>query len=74
MDQERKICSLQNAKIKRLVALQKKSSERRAQGVFVVEGRREITHCMHAGYQMVALYYCPMMWNQIPQKRMSSVC
>lgn len=65
MDQERKICSLQNAKIKRLVALQKKSSERRAQGVFVVEGRREITHCMHAGYQMVALYYCPEIYNDV---------
>ena len=65
MDQERKICSLQNAKIKRLVALQKKSSERRAQGVFVVEGRREITHCMKAGYQIVALYYCPEIYNDV---------
>lgn len=65
MRQEQKICSLQNTKVKRLVALQKKSSERRQQGVFVVEGRREITHCMHSGYQMVALYYCPEIYNDV---------
>ncbi len=65
MRQEQKICSLQNTKVKRLVALQKKSSERRQQGVFVVEGRREITHCMQAGYQIVALYYCPEIYNDV---------
>ena len=63
--QERKISSLQNAKIKRLVALQKKSSERRSQGVFVVEGRREITHCMKAHYTIVALYYCPEIYHAV---------
>lgn len=65
MEQERRISSLQNTKVKRLVALQKKSSERRSQGVFVVEGRREITHCMNAGYKIVALYYCPAIYNDI---------
>ena len=61
--QERIISSLQNKKIKRLVALQKKSSERRTQGVFVVEGRREVTHCLKAGYKIKALYYCPTIYN-----------
>ena len=47
---ENKISSLQNTKVKQLVALQQKSSERRKQGVFVVEGIRELQHCLNAGY------------------------
>ena len=43
---ENKITSLQNAKVKQLVALQQKSAERRKNGVFVVEGQRELEHCM----------------------------
>lgn len=47
---EDKLTSVQNPKIKRLVALQQKSSERRESGIFVVEGRREIQHCLEAGF------------------------
>ena len=53
------ITSSQNAKIKRLLALQQKSSERRQSGLFVVEGRRELEHCMEAGYQIETLFWCP---------------
>lgn len=53
------ISSLQNSKIKRLVALQQKGAERRKAGVFVVEGQRELMHCMAAGYVVEAVYYCP---------------
>lgn len=56
---ESKITSLQNAKIKQVVALQQKSAERRKQGVFVVEGLRELLHCQKAGYQMETLFVCP---------------
>ena len=38
------ISSAQNPKIKKLLALQQKSSERRSEGLFVVEGRRELEH------------------------------
>ena len=44
------ITSAQNPKIKKLLALQQKSSERRECGLFVVEGRRELQHCIEAGY------------------------
>ena len=44
-----RITSAQNPKIKELLALQEKSRERREKGLFVVEGRRELEHCMEAG-------------------------
>jgi len=56
---ENKISSLQNTKVKLLVALQQKSSERRKQGVFVVEGIRELQHCLNAGYTINSIFFCP---------------
>ena len=53
------ITSTQNPKIKALLALQQKSSERRAQGLFVVEGQRELQHCIHAGLGVTTLFHCP---------------
>lgn len=53
------LTSLQNSKVKRLVQLQQKSAERRKAGVFVVEGQREIEHCLEAGYELDSIYYCP---------------
>jgi len=53
------ISSVQNPKVKQLVLLQQKSSERRKTGLFVVEGQREIAHCLEAGYQLDSLYVCP---------------
>lgn len=53
------ISSLQNPRVKQLVLLQQKSSERRRTGFFVVEGQREIMHCVEAGYQIDSLYCCP---------------
>ncbi len=52
------ITSAQNPKIKRLLQLQQKSSERRKEGLFVVEGRRELLHCVEAGYEIDTLFYC----------------
>ena len=45
------ITSAQNPKIKNLLLLQEKSKARREQGLFVVEGRRELQHCLEAGYK-----------------------
>lgn len=50
------ISSTQNPKIKRLLALQEKSSERRKSGLFVVEGRRELQHCIEAGYEIESVF------------------
>ncbi|SHK82498.1 TrmH family RNA methyltransferase [Xylanibacter ruminicola] len=47
------ITSVQNARIKHVVALQQKSSLRREEGLFVVEGQREIEHCRECGYEIV---------------------
>lgn len=53
------ISSAQNPKIKELMALQEKSKERRKKGLFVVEGRRELLHCLEAGYEPFTIFICP---------------
>lgn len=53
------ITSAQNPKIKNLLLLQEKSKARREQGLFVVEGRRELEHCLEAGYKVHTLFICP---------------
>lgn len=53
------ITSTQNPKIKQLTLLQQKSSERRKSGLFVVEGVRELQHCMECGYEPVTVFCCP---------------
>ena len=50
--EENIITSVQNARIKHVVALQQKSSLRREEGLFVVEGQREIEHCIACGYEI----------------------
>ena len=50
------ITSTQNPKIKHLLTLQQKSSLRREEGLFVVEGRREIIHCITAGYVIDSVF------------------
>ncbi len=50
------ITSVQNARIKHVVALQQKSSLRREEGLFVVEGQREIEHCKACGYEVVEMF------------------
>ena len=54
-----KITSAQNAKFKNLLTLQEKSRARREQGLFVVEGRRELEHCLEGGYHVRTLFFCP---------------
>ena len=50
------ITSTQNAKVKHVVALQQKSAQRRKEGLFVVEGRRELMHCLEAGYEVAECF------------------
>ena len=52
------ITSAQNPKLKRLLALQEKSRLRRSEGVFVVEGRRELEHCLSAGFEIDSVFIC----------------
>ncbi len=53
------ISSTDNPKVKRLLALQRKSTERNSSGLFVLEGWRELSHCLNAGLMVAAVYYCP---------------
>lgn len=52
------ITSAQNPKIKELLSLQEKSRARREKGLFVVEGRRELGHCLDAGYKARTIFVC----------------
>lgn len=52
------ITSMQNPKIKQLGLLQQKSSERKKRGLFVVEGLRELEHCVESGFEVDTLFLC----------------
>ncbi len=52
------ITSAQNPKIKMLLALGEKSRTRRENALFIVEGRKEIRHCLEAGYIAKAFFIC----------------
>ena len=52
------ITSVQNPKIKRLLQLQQKSSERRKAELFVVEGQREVERCHMNGYETDSVFFC----------------
>lgn len=58
------ITSAQNPKIRNLLLLQEKSKARREQGLFVVEGRRELEHCLAAGFKVRTLFVCPEIAGQ----------
>jgi TrmH family RNA methyltransferase len=58
------ITSPQNPRIKNLLKLQQKSSERRAQGLTIVEGYRELTIAHGAGVPITALFVCPALASE----------
>ncbi len=51
------ITSRQNQRIKHLLRLQKRQT-RAEEGLFVIEGLKEIEKAVHAGYELVSVYYC----------------
>lgn len=60
------ITSAQNPKIKTLLALQEKSRLRKEMGLFVVEGKRELEHCVAAGFEVETVFYCPDICGFVP--------
>ena len=58
------ISSLQNQKVKQLVLLQQKSSERKKSDLFVVEGLRELRHCVSQGYDLDSLFVCQSLLSE----------
>ena len=68
------ITSTSNPKIKKLIALQQKSSERRESALFVVEGARELQHCMDAGFTVDTVFVCPeIVGNSLPAGALRNV-
>jgi len=53
-----KITSIQNHRIKNIVKLQQKSSERKAQNLIVIEGLREITLSIKSGIEIKSIFFC----------------
>ena len=68
------ITSAQNPKIKDLLALQEKSKERKKKGLFVVEGRRELLHCIEAGYEPHSVFICPEILQKTDFEEIASKC
>ena len=63
MARRESISSAQNPKIKQLLALQEKSRLRKAEGLFVVEGVREVARALDAGYRAETLFVCPEIFD-----------
>lgn len=55
----KQISSVQNPEIKKLLRLQEKARARKKEGLFVIEGAREIALAIKGGYQLQELYFCP---------------
>jgi TrmH family RNA methyltransferase len=76
-----KITSLQNPRIKNIVKLSK-GKERRIQNLFIIEGARELTLALAAGYEIDSVFVCPglfvktdypMVLKSIPEDRQFEV-
>jgi TrmH family RNA methyltransferase len=67
------ITSAQNPKIKNLLLLQEKSRARREQGLFVVEGRRELEHCLEGGFTVHTLFVCPEIASDLDASAFGSI-
>lgn len=68
-----KITSARNERIRQVLELQEKSRIRRALGLFVVEGRRELEHCLEAGYELDSVFWCPEILPELPQELIGDV-
>ena len=65
------ITSAQNPKFRNLLLLREKARERRAQGLFVVEGLRELQHCLEGGFRVKTLFVCPEILSVLPDLGMT---
>lgn len=59
------ISSAANPRIKNIGRLDK-SAERKKQGLFVVEGIREVSRCLEAGYRIDSVFWCPSLTGKNP--------
>ncbi|MDL2222838.1 RNA methyltransferase [Bacteroidales bacterium OttesenSCG-928-M11] len=54
-----KITSLQNNRIKNIIKLRSKAHERKKQGLFIIEGAREISLALMGNYELDSVFICP---------------
>ena len=59
----KEITSLQNSFIKNIIKLQEKSRERKKQGLFIIEGLREISLAIQGNYTIETILYSPDIIN-----------
>ena len=76
-----RIISLQNPKIKNIAKLSK-NKERREQNLFIIEGAREFSLALSAGYEINSVFVCPELFGKsdypdvlqsIPESRLFEV-
>lgn len=65
------ITSFQNARIKQITKLQGSAKERRETGLFIVEGRREISLAQQSGLEASGLFLCPSIYKEDPDYKIS---
>ncbi|HSM62890.1 MAG TPA: hypothetical protein VK833_03020 [Gillisia sp.] len=59
----KQISSVQNPTVKRLLQLQEKSRTRKKEGVFIVEGVREIGLAIKGGFEIGEIYFCAELFD-----------
>lgn len=59
-----KISSSQNNRIKNIQKLSAKSKARKEQGIFVLEGARELSLALHGNYQLNSVFVCPELFEK----------
>ncbi|UOQ74319.1 hypothetical protein [Hymenobacter cellulosilyticus] len=66
------ITSPQNPRIKNLLRLQQKASERREQQLTIIEGHRELTIAHQAGIEIRSLFVCPELAGETRQQELQA--
>jgi TrmH family RNA methyltransferase len=61
MQHVKHISSAQNSLVKRILLLKDKSRERKKTGFFILEGKRELSLAVKAGYSIETLCYCDVL-------------
>ncbi|MGC6524674.1 MAG: TrmH family RNA methyltransferase [Flavobacteriaceae bacterium] len=58
------ITSLKNPRIKNVLLLKEKSKQRREQGLFIIEGKREVFLAIKSGYTIESIYFDPQLFSE----------
>lgn len=61
----KKISSLQNPRVKYILQLSERTKRRKAEGAFVIEGRRELSLAIKGGYEIQSLFYDPTLIDEL---------